>query len=72
MIEIKIFCCSHVKAIHVFIYFFKFNMTLLQDKLISPQCDNFEMDQAGMKIQLSQIHKLMQFVDPELCSYLGK
>lgn len=47
-------------------------MTLLQDKLISPQCDNFEMDQAGMKIQLSQIHKLMQFVDPELCSYLGK
>ena len=35
------------------------------------QCDNFEMDQAGMKVQLSQIHKLMQFVDPELCSYLG-
>lgn len=36
------------------------------------QCDNFEMDQAGMKTQLSQIHKLMQFVDPELCSYLGR
>lgn len=70
MIEIKMFYCSVVEAI--FLHFFKFNMTFLQDKLISPQCDNFEMDQAGMKIQLSQIHKLMQFVDPELCSYLGK
>lgn len=49
-------------------------MTLLQDEIIFffTQCDNFEMDQAGMKTQLSQIHKLMQFVDPELCSYLGR
>ncbi|KAL5009757.1 hypothetical protein ScPMuIL_012062 [Solemya velum] len=31
---------------------------------------NFEMDQKGMKLQLSQIHQLMQFVDTELCSYL--
>lgn len=38
--------------------------------LMERVCDNFEMDQAGMKTQLSQIHKLMQFVDPELCSYL--
>lgn len=60
------FYCSHVEAI------FFFNLTLLQDEIIFLQCDNFEMDQAGMKIQLSQIHKLMQFVDPELCSYLGK
>ena len=30
------------------------------------------MDQGGMKHQLAQIHKLMQFTDPELCSYLGK
>ena len=35
------------------------------------QCSNFEMDQGGMKHQLAQIHKLMQFTDPELCSYLG-
>lgn len=61
MIEIKMFYCSRVEAIF-----------LLQDEIISPQCDNFEMDQAGMKTQLSQIHKLMQFVDPELCSYLGR
>lgn len=33
-------------------------------------CHNFEMDQNGMKVQLSQIHKLMQIQDPELCSYL--
>ncbi|KAH9508635.1 hypothetical protein Btru_049488 [Bulinus truncatus] len=33
-------------------------------------CHNFEMDQNGMKVQLSQIHKLMQVFDPELCSYL--
>lgn len=26
----------------------------------------------GMKTQLAQTHTLMQFVDPELCSYLGK
>ncbi|XP_046581364.1 TBC1 domain family member 15-like isoform X1 [Haliotis rubra] len=31
---------------------------------------NFEMDQNGMKVQLSQIHKLMQVYDPELCNYL--
>lgn len=61
MVEIKMFYCSRVEAI-----------ILLQDEIISPQCDNFEMDQAGMKTQLSQIHKLMQFVDPELCSYLGR
>lgn len=61
MIEFKMFYCSCVEAIF-----------LLQDEIISPQCDNFEMDQAGMKTQLSQIHKLMQFVDPELCSYLGR
>ena len=29
------------------------------------------MDQEGMKTQLSQIHKLMQYTDPELCNYLG-
>ncbi|GFN95907.1 TBC1 domain family member 15, partial [Plakobranchus ocellatus] len=28
------------------------------------------MDQNGMKVQLSQIHKLMQVQDPELCAYL--
>ncbi|GFO47229.1 TBC1 domain family member 15 [Plakobranchus ocellatus] len=33
-------------------------------------CHNFEMDQNGMKVQLSQIHKLMQVQDPELCAYL--
>ncbi|XP_013063521.1 TBC1 domain family member 15-like isoform X1 [Biomphalaria glabrata] len=33
-------------------------------------CHNFEMDQNGMKVQLSQIHKLMQVYDPELCAYL--
>ncbi|BFZ09532.1 hypothetical protein BsWGS_12572 [Bradybaena similaris] len=33
-------------------------------------CHNFEMDQNGMKVQLSQIHKLMQICDPELCAYL--
>ncbi|XP_029655014.1 TBC1 domain family member 15 isoform X3 [Octopus sinensis] len=33
-------------------------------------CSNFEMDQQGMKTQLAQMHTLMQFVDPELCSYL--
>ncbi|XP_064601150.1 TBC1 domain family member 15-like isoform X2 [Liolophura sinensis] len=33
-------------------------------------CDNFEMDQMGMKTQLAQTHTLMQFVDPDLCSYL--
>lgn len=69
MIEIKMLYCSHV---HVEAIFFV-NMTLLQDEIIFfTQCDNFEMDQAGMKTQLSQIHKLMQFVDPELCSYLGR
>lgn len=31
---------------------------------------NFEMDQQGMKTQLAQMHTLMHFVDPELCSYL--
>ncbi|KAJ8315023.1 hypothetical protein KUTeg_007173 [Tegillarca granosa] len=38
--------------------------------LMERLCTNFEMDQKGMKVQLSQIHKLMQFVDPELCNYL--
>ncbi|BFZ25230.1 hypothetical protein BsWGS_28269 [Bradybaena similaris] len=33
-------------------------------------CHNFEMDQSGMKLQLSQIHMLMQVYDPELCAYL--
>ncbi|XP_045196515.1 TBC1 domain family member 15-like isoform X2 [Mercenaria mercenaria] len=33
-------------------------------------CDNFQMDQEGMKTQLAQIHKLMQYTDPELCNYL--
>ncbi|CAG5121313.1 unnamed protein product, partial [Candidula unifasciata] len=33
-------------------------------------CHNFEMDQTGMKLQLSQIHILMQVYDPELCAYL--
>ncbi|XP_041352062.1 TBC1 domain family member 15-like isoform X2 [Gigantopelta aegis] len=33
-------------------------------------CGNFEMDQNGMKVQLAQIHKLMQVYDPELCNYL--
>ncbi|XP_052240307.1 TBC1 domain family member 15-like isoform X3 [Dreissena polymorpha] len=33
-------------------------------------CDNFQMSQEGMKTQLSQIHKLMQYTDPELCNYL--
>uniref|UniRef100_A0A0B6ZN35 TBC1 domain family member 15 n=1 Tax=Arion vulgaris TaxID=1028688 RepID=A0A0B6ZN35_9EUPU len=33
-------------------------------------CHNFEMDQKGMKLQLSQIHMLMQVFDPELCAYL--
>ncbi|XP_052808211.1 TBC1 domain family member 15-like [Mya arenaria] len=32
--------------------------------------DNFQMSQEGMKTQLSQIHKLMQITDPELCNYL--
>ncbi|OWF45003.1 TBC1 domain family member 15-like isoform X2 [Mizuhopecten yessoensis] len=32
--------------------------------------ENFEMDQKGMKCQLADIHRLMQFSDPELCSYL--
>lgn len=32
--------------------------------------DNFQMDQEGMKTQLSYIHKLMQYTDPELCNYL--
>ena len=36
------------------------------------QCDNFQMDQEGMKKQLAQIHKLMQYTDPELCNYLGR
>ena len=35
------------------------------------QCHNFEMDQGGMKMQLTQIQKLMQVYDPELYTYLG-
>ncbi|XP_064628658.1 TBC1 domain family member 15-like isoform X2 [Lineus longissimus] len=31
---------------------------------------NFEMDQQGMKTQLSQLHTLVQFLDPQLCNYL--
>ncbi|ESO85851.1 hypothetical protein LOTGIDRAFT_221303 [Lottia gigantea] len=38
--------------------------------LMERLCGNFEMDQNGMKVQLSQIHKLMQVYDPELCHYL--
>ncbi|KAL3884053.1 hypothetical protein ACJMK2_030276 [Sinanodonta woodiana] len=38
--------------------------------LMERMCNNFEMDQGGMKAQLAEIHKLMQFTDPELCNYL--
>ena len=29
------------------------------------------MDQAGMKKQLSDLYKLLKFVDPDLCNHLG-
>lgn len=33
---------------------------------------NFEMDQAGMKCQLSQIHNLLLMTEPQLANYLDK
>ncbi|XP_043466619.1 TBC1 domain family member 15-like [Leptopilina heterotoma] len=33
---------------------------------------NFEMDQAGMKCQLSQIHSLLLMTEPQLANYLDK
>jgi hypothetical protein len=33
---------------------------------------NFEMDQQSMKTQLSQLHTLVQFLDPQLCNHLGR
>ncbi|XP_034937097.1 TBC1 domain family member 15 [Chelonus insularis] len=33
---------------------------------------NFEMDQAGMKTQLCQLHMLLQIVEPQLAQYLDK
>ncbi|XP_074662893.1 TBC1 domain family member 15-like [Tubulanus polymorphus] len=33
-------------------------------------CSNFEMDQQGMKDQLSRLHTLIQFIDPQLCNHL--
>lgn len=38
--------------------------------LMERMCQNFEMDQGGMKKQLTQIQKLMQVYDPELYTYL--
>ncbi|KAK7107602.1 TBC1 domain family member 15-like isoform X2 [Littorina saxatilis] len=38
--------------------------------LMERMCTNFEMDQGGMKMQLTQIQKLMQVYDPELYTYL--
>lgn len=36
------------------------------------QHGNFTVGQEEMKHQMAEIHKLMQFVDPEFCSYLGR
>jgi len=33
---------------------------------------NFDMDQAGMKEQLTHLHALLAFVDPELANYLDR
>lgn len=38
--------------------------------LMERMCHNFEMDQGGMKSQLTQIQKLMQVYDSELYTYL--
>ncbi|KAK7494859.1 hypothetical protein BaRGS_00013986 [Batillaria attramentaria] len=38
--------------------------------LMERMCQNFEMDQGGMKQQLTQIQKLMQVYDSELYTYL--
>lgn len=35
-------------------------------------CTNFEMDQAGMKSQLSQIHHLLSVTEPQLANYLDR
>lgn len=35
-------------------------------------CSNFDIDQAGMKEQLSQLHTLLAFIDPELSAYLDR
>ena len=40
--------------------------------LFFSQCGNFTVGQEEMKHQMAEIHKLMQYVDPEFCSYLGK
>lgn len=34
------------------------------------QSRNFDIDQAGMKEQLSNLHTLLAFVEPELANYL--
>ncbi|GLV33154.1 TBC1 domain family member 15/17 [Carabus blaptoides fortunei] len=35
-------------------------------------CNNFDMDQAGMKEQLQQLHTLLSFAEPELACYLNR
>lgn len=32
---------------------------------------NFELEQQGMKNQLQDLHRLLHFVDSQLCNYLG-
>ncbi len=33
---------------------------------------NFHMDQSHIKLQLGNLHTLLQFIDAELANYLGK
>ena len=35
-------------------------------------CTNFDMDQAGMKLQLQQLHTLLSVLDPQLKEYLDR
>lgn len=48
------------------------NKSRIDQVLLFFQLSNFDMDQAGMKEQLENLHTLLCFVDPELANYLDK
>ncbi|GIY65308.1 TBC1 domain family member 15 [Caerostris extrusa] len=51
-------------------------LVVMQDEVDAFWCfaggSNFELEQQGMKNQLQDLHRLLHFVDSQLCSYLEK